>query len=78
MKKESKSSTTDEKNIEISKPKMKTVTLISINPIEPNMWKYAEEETKNFYKILKDSEEPTFTHIFTNLKVDVNNVQIEV
>jgi hypothetical protein len=59
-------------------PKYKTVTLISINPVEPSMWKYAEQETARFYEILKNEPNAAFTHIFTNLKVEVKTIQIEV
>ena len=59
-------------------PKYKTVTLVSINPIEPSMWRYAEQETAKFYEILKNNPEAAFTHIFTNLKVEIKTIQIEV
>ena len=59
-------------------PKYKTVTILSINPVDPSMWKYAEQETAKFYEILQKSPEAAFTHIFTNLKVEIKTIQIEV
>lgn len=58
--------------------KFKTVTVVTINPIDPGMWKYAEQEVAAFYERLKENPSSAFTHIFANLKVEVKTVQIEV
>lgn len=67
-----------EEQLKQKKQEYKTVTIISINPIDPAMWKYAEEETARFYDILKNNPQKAFTHIFTNLKVEIKTIQIEV